>query len=60
MTKPFVSTDNAGLRRVIANGKAGAELWPHDPPVDKDTGLVRYQSDAIVSVVSTIPDTHQR
>lgn len=52
--------NDSGLRRVIANGKAGAELWPHDQRRVKDVGLVHYDTDADVTVQDTIPDTKQR
>ena len=52
--------DDYGLRRVIANGKAGAELWPHDSRRVPNTGLVQRETDADVTMVETIPNTHQR
>ena len=52
--------NDSGLQRVIRNGKAGDALWPHDQRHVTNTGIVHYEADVDVTVVSTIPDTHQR
>jgi len=48
-----------GLRQVIRNGQQGDKLWPHDQRRVTNTGLVHFETDADVTVVTDVPNTHQ-
>ena len=54
-------SDPSGLRRVISNGEAGNDNWPSasEQRRPKNTGIVNYETDADVTVLSSIPDTKQ-
>jgi len=63
MPKPTAPTgwsDAFGLRRVISNGEAGDDGWPHKQRRVTNAGLVYHENDAEVGVMSNLPNTRQR